>query len=141
MMINRQDVLEKYNNHCAYCGKEIDLKSMQVDHKQPRRSGGKDDFDNLNPSCRRCNHYKGGCNVEGFRRLLNGVMQRLEEVYIYRVALDFGFVIPAYEGGDNHSLEFYFERYERLGRKTVIGLEKSDDEGKNNAKKASLSCC
>ena len=37
MMINRQDVLEKYNNHCAYCGKEIDLKSMQVDHKQPRR--------------------------------------------------------------------------------------------------------
>ena len=44
-MINRKEVLEKYNGHCAYCGKEITLKEMQVDHKHPRRAGGKDDFD------------------------------------------------------------------------------------------------
>lgn len=28
-------VWEKYNKHCAYCGKEIEYKQMQIDHIEP----------------------------------------------------------------------------------------------------------
>ena len=43
--IDRQKVWEKYNGRCAYCGKEIALKDMQVDHIKPRRHGGDDSLD------------------------------------------------------------------------------------------------
>jgi hypothetical protein len=35
MKINRLEVYNKCNGHCAYCGKDITLKQMQVDHKEP----------------------------------------------------------------------------------------------------------
>ena len=56
MRVDRQKVYEKYNGHCAYCGKAIAIRDMQVDHILPKRNGGTDDIDNLNPSCRLCNH-------------------------------------------------------------------------------------
>ena len=28
----REQVYQKYNGHCAYCGCELDYKDMQVDH-------------------------------------------------------------------------------------------------------------
>ena len=28
----RKQVYERYNGHCAYCGCELDIKDMQVDH-------------------------------------------------------------------------------------------------------------
>ena len=31
----REEVLKKYDGHCAYCGAEITLKQMQVDHLIP----------------------------------------------------------------------------------------------------------
>jgi len=33
----RIKVYEKYNGHCAYCGKKIEYKDMQVDHIDPQR--------------------------------------------------------------------------------------------------------
>jgi 5-methylcytosine-specific restriction endonuclease McrA len=30
--MNRQQIHQKYNGHCAYCGCEITPKEMQVDH-------------------------------------------------------------------------------------------------------------
>ena len=57
-MIDRQAVYEKLGGHCAYCGKKIEIKNMQIDHLQPKSRGGTDDFENLLPSCRSCNHYK-----------------------------------------------------------------------------------
>jgi 5-methylcytosine-specific restriction endonuclease McrA len=59
----RQQVYEKYGGHCAYCGRQIEYKEMQVDHIEPQRlfwayeKGYADRIENLNPSCRRCNHY------------------------------------------------------------------------------------
>ena len=35
----RKIVYDKYNGHCAYCGKKIDYKEMQVDHLIPKRTG------------------------------------------------------------------------------------------------------
>ena len=106
MTIDRQKVYDKYNGHCAYCGKAIAIKDMQVDHILPKRNGGKDDLDNLNPSCRLCNHYKRAYSIECFRDFaLGGLIKRLMKVYIFRVALDYGMI--TINGWDN---KFYFEK-------------------------------
>ena len=106
MKIDRQKVYEKYNGHCAYCGKPITIKDMQVDHILSKRNGGTDDIDNLNPSCRMCNHYKRAADIETFRNvLLGGLIKRLMKIYIFRVALDYGMI--TINGWDN---KFYFEK-------------------------------
>ena len=81
----RQQVYDKYHGHCAYCGKEIKMSEMQVDHiiplahsvYGPREQAEKvmkmfeDDsinaIDNLMPACRACNFYKGINNIDGLR--------------------------------------------------------------------------
>lgn len=35
MKVNREQIFLKCNGHCAYCGKEITLKEMQIDHIIP----------------------------------------------------------------------------------------------------------
>nr|UVY57535.1 MAG: ICEA Protein [Bacteriophage sp.] len=34
----REAVYAKYDGHCAYCGRAIDIKDMQVDHFKPQRA-------------------------------------------------------------------------------------------------------
>ena len=106
MKIDRQAVLEKYDYHCAYCGCNLTLKTMQVDHLHPKAYNGTDDFENLMPSCRQCNHYKRASNIESFRNLLlGGVIERLKKIYIFRVALKYGMI--EIKGWDK---KFYFEK-------------------------------
>lgn len=80
----REAVYRKYNGHCAYCGREISYKDMQVDHFQPLRAwgiedAGTDDLDNLMPSCRMCNHYKRANSLETFRRYIAEIPRKLRE--------------------------------------------------------------
>ena len=117
----RLEVYDKYSGYCAYCGKEIEYKDMQVDHIIPKRHAfyqidgrlcvrpdgtGVDDLDNLNPSCRRCNHYKRALDLETFRRIWLGKMHdRLAKQYVIKVALDYGIVtLKPFSG------KFYFEQ-------------------------------
>ena len=51
----RGAVLSKYDGHCAYCGKDLDLKSLRVDHLHPHYLGGEDTLDNYMPACYKCN--------------------------------------------------------------------------------------
>lgn len=106
MRIDRTAVWQKYGGKCAYCGKDITLKDMQVDHIKPKRIGGSDDIDNLNPSCRLCNHYKRASSVEDFRTWqLGGLIDRLRKVYIFRVAEKYGMItVNGFDG------KFYFEK-------------------------------
>lgn len=101
----RRQVYEKYDGHCAYCGKKIKYNDMQVDHKIPLRLGGADDMSNYMPACRSCNHYKRGNSLEGFRKLVEDIPKKLErDSYIYRVGLDYGLVEP-----HKTNVVFYFE--------------------------------
>ncbi|EPR12325.1 HNH endonuclease [Ruminiclostridium papyrosolvens] len=108
----RQAVYEKYNGHCAYCGRKIEFKDMQVDHIEPQRNWAKsksreeiNSFENLNPSCRRCNHYKRADNLETFRETMKTLHERIYNIYIVKVAIDHGIVyIKPFDG------KFYFER-------------------------------
>lgn len=106
MKIDRQAVYAKYDGHCAYCGKEITIKEMEVDHVIPQRYHGTDDMDNLMPSCHTCNHYKRANSLENFRDwLLGELIDRLMKVYIFRVALRYGMI--TINGWDK---KFYFEK-------------------------------
>lgn len=109
--IDRSSVYSKYNGHCGYCGKAIEFKDMQVDHISPQWSA-KDEsvhhVDNLMPSCRRCNHYKRGFDLEGFRKLMGTLHERVCSHYIGKVALDYGVVtLHPFDG------LFYFEKYKQ----------------------------
>lgn len=108
----REAVYQKYDGHCAYCGRKIAYKDMQVDHFQPLRAwgiedAGTDDISNLMPSCRMCNHYKRANSLETFRRYIQEIPRKLRENYIYKVGVVYGNVME-YE----KPIVFYFERCE-----------------------------
>ena len=93
MKINREQIYNKYNGHCAYCGQVITIKEMQVDHIIPKARGGTDAYNNLVPACRLCNHYKRAGSLTFFRNVLLGeLIDRLKDLYIFRVALRYGMI-------------------------------------------------
>ena len=110
----REEVYAKYNGHCAYCGKKIEYKDMQLDHLIPvqRERFGRcteeqiECFKNYMPSCRRCNHMKRAYSLEGFREAVETIPKKLyRDNYIYKVGLDYG-LVEAHE----HKIKFYFEQ-------------------------------
>ena len=105
---DRLRVFNKYGGHCAYCGKKIEYKDMQVDHLQAIWNGGADAIGNYMPACRRCNHYKRGNSLEAFRAMIEAIPQKLQrDSYIFKVGIDYGFFEP-----DERKVIFYFEKQE-----------------------------
>lgn len=105
----RLAVYKKFDGHCAYCGREIAYKDMQVDHFQPLRAwgiddAGTDDISNLMPSCRMCNHYKRANSLETFRRYIQEIPKKLHDNYIYKVGVVYGNVIE-----NEKPIKFHFE--------------------------------
>jgi 5-methylcytosine-specific restriction endonuclease McrA len=117
--INREEVGLKCGKRCAYCGVEITLKQMQVDHIQPHWHTftehqasqanivkGSHDLDNLNPSCARCNKWKSTYSVEHFRKVVETSLERLErDTPNFRLARDYGLIEVV-----EKPVIFYFER-------------------------------
>ena len=115
----REQVYQKCEGHCAYCGKEITYKEMQVDHIEPhwhtlteseaKRAGlnkGSHDIENLNPSCARCNKWKSTYSLEMFRKVVETSLDRLErDTPNYRLAKDFGLLTEK-----KSPIFFYFEK-------------------------------
>lgn len=101
----RQQVYDKYNGHCAYCGREIAYKDMQVDHIHPKYHGGEDDLANLNPACRMCNFRKGTLSLEVFRQDIGWQADRVMQSFQARMSLVYGLI----ERKDK-KIEFYFEK-------------------------------
>ena len=70
--------------------------------------GGNDNIENLNPSCRDCNHYKRALDVENYRKYLLTLDERIKKNYINRVAINYGVVsITKFDG------KFYFEKVKK----------------------------
>lgn len=108
----RLQVYEKFNGHCAYCGNKIEYKDMQIDHF---KSVGKakyfnedvdNSLDNLMPACRMCNFYKGELHLKTFRTQVATLHERLEKLFIYRLAKKYGMLIEK----PMQDEKFYFER-------------------------------
>lgn len=111
---DREKVYQKYDGRCAYCGRGIEYNEMQVDHIIPkarvhhREYESANWWDNLNPSCRRCNHYKRALTLEQFRRQLKTIQDRISNDYLVKVAIDYGVInFTPFDG------VFYFERVGR----------------------------
>jgi len=111
--MNRQTkeiIFKKYNGHCAYCGIEITMKTLQVDHIYPKVYGGSDYMENLNPSCKHCNNYKCFYGIKALRGALNTMFnEKLEYLFKSKtkmqVAINFGIVkLEKWDG------LFYFEK-------------------------------
>ena len=110
----RERIHQKYDGRCAYCGRVIAYNRMQVDHYYPqckaRFYARRHKIDvhaetNLMPTCRRCNHYKRARTPEQFKDLMRTLHERLEAIYIVKVAVDFGMVtVQPFDG------LFYFEK-------------------------------
>jgi hypothetical protein len=119
----RLNILNKYNGHCAYCGKPINVSTMQVDHLIPVRKEGSGcgelpsyiihTEENYMPACRRCNHYKRSNSLETFRKYISEIPRKIAEDYIAKVGIDYGIIIL-----NAHTIKFYFEMTpeERLQR-------------------------
>lgn len=118
----REQVYNKYQGHCAYCGKKIEYKDMQLDHIIPQwhlddvRFNWQWDkietIENYMPSCRRCNHYKRGNSLEIFRKMIEEIPSKLfRDNYIFKVACDYGLF-----NSENQKIKFYFETVESEGR-------------------------
>ncbi|NQL70541.1 HNH endonuclease [Streptococcus suis] len=103
----RQQVLSKYNNHCAYCGKVLDLKSLRVDHLHPHYRGGEDHIDNYMPACYQCNFYKSTHTLDDFREKLLSLHERVAQPFIARLGMQYGIVVIKQFDG-----KFYFEKSE-----------------------------
>ena len=102
----RAQVYAMYGGRCAYCGREIDITEMQVDHVQAVYLGGEDEMANYRPACRQCNFYKSTMSVEGLREQLSLIPGRLEKLLTFRLALAHGLVRIT-----GKPVKFYFEEY------------------------------
>lgn len=113
----RQQVYDKYDGHCAYCGCALKMSEMQVEHVQSKflskiHSQEVDNsLDNLMPSCRQCNFYKNVSGLEGFRRKLNTILRfSCKRDFVVRLAIKYGFLKESDWDG-----RFYFEKISEGG--------------------------
>lgn len=60
----REYLLNKWNRKCTYC--EIKDVPLQVEHIQPKASGGSNRISNLCLACEKCNQKKGALDVKFF---------------------------------------------------------------------------
>jgi len=117
-------VYKKYDGHCAYCGKEIQMKDMQVDHIVPVMKsyyGAKEEAEkvrkmisdgsfnevgNLMPACRACNFYKSMNDIDGFRKRIQTQLEHTcRSTFQTKLAMQYGII--EYKPWDG---KFYFER-------------------------------
>jgi 5-methylcytosine-specific restriction endonuclease McrA len=77
-------VLKRCGSICYLCGEEIDLTItnrddpgyLNIDHLIPLVRGGRDTYDNVAPTHRRCNNKKG-IKLVGFTRWSDGPVRLL----------------------------------------------------------------
>lgn len=123
----RLQVYNKYQGRCAYCGREIKLQEMQVDHIIPLaysiygpkeqankvremfEDGSINSLENLMPACRACNFYKGINDTERFRERIKSELEHTcRQSFQTRLAMQYGMI--KYTPWDG---VFYFEKIEK----------------------------
>lgn len=111
----RQQIYNKYNGHCAYCGCVLEYKDMQVDHMNSVYKAeyhGKEvdeSIENYMPSCRACNFYKSTFSIEEFRNnIQNKLIRKLQKDFNYKMLVKYGMIQE-----DFKPVVFYFEQVDK----------------------------
>ena len=107
----REAVYAKCEGHCAYCGKAITIRQMQVDHVKSFTMGGSSEITNLMPSCVLCNRCKGGDTLEWFRKYIENDAPRIHFGRKHPIDADADRICETYglHPGKNE-IKFYFEK-------------------------------
>jgi ATP adenylyltransferase len=63
----RYEVLKRARFRCELCGIPASERALEVDHIVPRKHGGRDDLENLQALCWKCNSGKGANDATDFR--------------------------------------------------------------------------
>ena len=111
----RQQVYNKCQGHCAYCGKEISIKDMQVDHVVSHMGNkGKDDINNYLPACKLCNHAKCTYTIKDFRSYIEQDAPRIHFKKNRKICGDGAIadrIVKAYNlHQTDNKVTFYFEK-------------------------------
>lgn len=62
--LTNQALFARDQSTCLYCGNEFSDAHLTRDHVVPVSKGGRDSWDNVVASCKRCNHRKGNRLIE-----------------------------------------------------------------------------
>ena len=109
----RQEVINRFNGHCGYCGDKPDR--LQVDHIQPqcrkwvleKRGVSIDDPSNLMPACAKCNNFKSNMTLETFRKEISKQVDRARSYSVnFRTAERFKQITVT-----ESPIIFYFESF------------------------------
>ena len=99
MKTKREKIRQKYGCKCGYCGCDIDLKTMQIDHIIPKSDYmwvqsdevknkigfplySPNDYINFMPTCKICNHYKRDLPIDPYREDRVGFRQYMLKFHI-----------------------------------------------------------
>jgi 5-methylcytosine-specific restriction endonuclease McrA len=105
--LDRAKLRAMFGGKCAYCGRLLG-NHFHADHINPKYRGGKDDIENLFPSCARCNIRKSIFTVEEFRHEIAEQVNRLRRnSNQYQLAEHFGQVKET-----GQDVVFWFEKHE-----------------------------
>lgn len=88
----RRAIWEDAGGKCQYCGCEVRLSSMEVDHVVPYICGGKDERSNMVCACHACNNYKHCYGVDGMRDQLERLPDKLMRDTTFKLAVRYGLV-------------------------------------------------
>lgn len=110
----RGDVYSRFNGRCAYCGCELELKDMQVDHFIAHMGeGGEDTLDNYYPACQVCNRVKTNYSIEQFKKAIRhcGEIHRKRKKPIMadsdKIAIKYDLT------KEDHEITLFYEKYEK----------------------------
>jgi len=104
-----------FGGRCAYCGTEVTVKAMQVDHVKSQRRGHVFDRDdspeNLHPACASCNWWKSTFTVEEFREEIKNKTTRLKNISAFQLSERYRQIEIK-----NEPVIFYFELRQEKGK-------------------------
>lgn len=62
----RRMVIERDGKRCVFCGVDLEINEIQLDHVIPESKGGATSYNNLQVTCKKCNTEKGVLTEEQF---------------------------------------------------------------------------
>lgn len=66
----RISVIQRDGQRCVYCGVDLELNEIHLDHVIPEANGGPTNYQNLQVTCRKCNTEKGTLTEAAFENKL-----------------------------------------------------------------------
>lgn len=105
-IIFRRKIFEKYNGRCAYCGNQITIDNMTIDHFDPKSKGGSLSIHNCLPSCKRCNEIKADGTIDSMRDKIERSLKSLSRNKDYQILRKYGIVNTTKE-----PVTFFYEEY------------------------------